>query len=90
MLWTTALACGVTLHPFDEQERLEAKSEDLLDVELFNFRGETFAETPCDKLDQHMVRLTGEEYSVQAEWDAVGRHARRSLRDLRASRGRAI
>jgi hypothetical protein len=70
-----ALACGITVHPFDEQERLEAKSDDLLDVELFNFRGETFAKRRATSSISHMVRLTGEEYGVQAEWmPAAGMH----------------
>lgn len=34
---------GVTGILSDEQEKIEAKGEDLMEVEIFNFRGETFA-----------------------------------------------
>lgn len=59
---------GLTLHPFDEQERLEAKSEEGLDAEVFNFRGETFSKRRAKSSVAHTVRLTGEEFSVQAAW----------------------
>ncbi len=59
---------GLTVHPFDEQERLEAKSEEGLDAEVFNFRGETFAKRRAKSSVAHTVRLTGEEFGVQAAW----------------------
>jgi hypothetical protein len=62
------IGLGITLHPFDEQERLEAKSEEGLDAEVFNFRGETFAKRRAKSSVNHTVRLTGEEFSVQAAW----------------------
>lgn len=62
------LAVGATFRPVDEQERLEAKSDDLLDVELFNFRGETYAKRRASGSIQHSVRLTGEEYGAQVHW----------------------
>lgn len=34
---------GITYEPGELQERIESKSEDLLDVELFLYRGETYA-----------------------------------------------
>ncbi|MBP1655678.1 MAG: hypothetical protein H6Q31_279 [Bacteroidetes bacterium] len=64
----SALAIGLTFRPVDEQERLEAKSDDLLDVELFNFRGETYAKRRSSSSIQHSVRLTGEEYGGQLHW----------------------
>lgn len=62
------LAIGITLHPVSEQERLEAKSDDLLDVELFNFRGETFAKRRSSGSISHTVRLAGEEVGAGAHW----------------------
>lgn len=62
------LAVGATFRPVDEQERLEAKSDDLLDVELFNFRGDTYAKRRASSSIVHSVRLTGEEYGAQVHW----------------------
>ena len=62
------LALGVTFRPVDEQERLEAKSDDLLDVEIFNFRGETYAKRRSGSSIEHKVRLTGEEYGAHVHW----------------------
>lgn len=62
------LALGVTFRPVDEQERLEAKSDDLLDVEIFNFRGETYAKRRSASSIEHKVRLTGEEYGAHVHW----------------------
>jgi len=62
------LAIGVTFRPIDEQERLEAKSDDLLDVEVFNFRGETYAKRRSSSSIKHSVRVTGEEYGGQLHW----------------------
>jgi hypothetical protein len=37
------IIAGINFGLDDEQEKIEAKSEDLLDVEIFNFKGETFS-----------------------------------------------
>jgi hypothetical protein len=64
------LAFGLTVHPFDEQERINCDREDLLDVEVYRYRGESFARLRRDSEVDQTVRLTGEEYSVHAEWVA--------------------
>lgn len=40
---TENLSIGLSYEPNELQERIESKSEDLLDVELFMFRGETYS-----------------------------------------------
>jgi hypothetical protein len=62
------LAFGLTLRPSDVQERIEAKSDDLLDVEIFNFRGDTFATRRRSASVEHRVRRAGKEYGVQGVW----------------------
>jgi hypothetical protein len=86
----SGLAIGVTVHPFDEQERINCDREDLLDVEVYRYRGESFSRIRRDSEVNQTVRLTGEEYSVQAEWAAenglsvgvVGRAGISRTRDL--------
>lgn len=84
------LALGLTVHPFDEQERINCDREDLLDVEVYRYRGERFARLRRDGEINQTVRLTGEEYSLQAEWmgenglsaGVVGRAGISRTRDL--------
>lgn len=63
-----ALTLGLTFRPSDTQERIEAKSDDLLDVELFSFRGETHATKKRSGTVEHRVRTMGEEYGLQSFW----------------------
>ncbi len=62
------LALGVTIRPFDDQERINCDREDLLEVEVFRYRGESVARLRRDAAIDQTVRRTGEEYSVQASW----------------------
>ncbi len=62
------LAFGLTVRPRDEQERIEAKSDDLLDVEIFNYRGDTYATRRRSSTVEHRVRRAGVEFGAQGAW----------------------
>jgi len=62
------LAFGLTVRPRDEQERIEAKSDDLLDVEIFNYRGETYATRRRSSTVEHRVRRAGVDFGMQGAW----------------------
>lgn len=69
------LALGATIRPFDDQERINCDREDLLEVEVFRYRGESVARLRRDSEIDQTVRRTGEEYSAQAAWrPAEGLH----------------
>jgi hypothetical protein len=59
------LVVGLTYSPSDNQESMEAKSEELYEVELFNYRGETFASRQRGSSIDHKVRNKGNEFGVQ-------------------------
>ncbi len=62
------LMLGATLRATDVQDRIEAASEDLLDVELFNVRGDTYATRRRSSSLDHTARASGEEYGIEGFW----------------------
>jgi hypothetical protein len=54
---------GVTCEPWDTQESMEAKSEESFEVELFNFRGETYATRQRSTAIDHKIRSNGVDVS---------------------------
>ncbi len=62
------LSVGLTFVPASSQEGIEAKSEELYEVEVFNFRGETYAFRQRGSSVDHKVRINGESTSLQAIW----------------------
>ena len=62
------LSFGLTFVPASSQEGIEAKSEELYEVEVFNFRGETYAFRQRGSSVDHKVRINGETTSLQAVW----------------------
>lgn len=56
---------GLTGVLADEQEKIEAKSEDLTEVEIFNFRGETFAVKKRSSAVEQKIRKKGNGIGAQ-------------------------
>ncbi len=61
-----ASLCGVSARWFDEQEKIESKSEDLLDVEVFSYRGEYLATRRRGSVIEETFRTKGFELSGEA------------------------
>ena len=59
------LVVGLSFRPSDNQESMEAKSEELYEVELFNYRGETYASRQRGSSIDHKVRNRGNELGLQ-------------------------
>ena len=57
---------GATIEPWDNQESMEAKSEESFEVELFNYRGDTFATRQRGSSIDHKVRKKGVDFTGEA------------------------
>lgn len=62
---TESFAAGLTFSLNDEQEKIEAKSEDLLDVEIFNFKGETFSVRKRSSTVNQKIKKVGKTIGAQ-------------------------
>ncbi|MBI5474765.1 MAG: hypothetical protein HY961_20690 [Ignavibacteriae bacterium] len=67
---TPALSVGATFTPASGQEGIEAKSDEVYSVEVFNFRGETYAFRQMGSSVDHKIKVNGESTSLQAVWQA--------------------
>ena len=56
---------GASVEPWDNQEAMEAKSEESFEVELFNFRGDTYATRQRGSSIDHKVRKYGVDVAVR-------------------------
>jgi len=59
---------GLTGVLSDDQEKIEAKSEELTDVEIFNFRGETYAVRKRSSAVTQTIRKKGKGLGAQLYW----------------------
>lgn len=59
---------GITGVLSDDQEKIEAKSEDLTEVEIFNFRGETFSVRKRASPVSQTIRKKGKGVGAQLFW----------------------
>lgn len=59
---------GLLYEPSDLQERIESKSEDLLDVEIFHFRGETYSFRRRGSSVNYKTRKAENIYSGHFNW----------------------
>lgn len=59
---------GITGVLSDDQEKIEAKSEDLTEVEIFNFRGETFSVRKRSSVVSQTIRKKGKGIGAQLYW----------------------
>ena len=64
------LSVGATFTPASSQEGIEAKSDEVFSVEVFNFRGETYAFRQMGSSVDHKIKVNGESTSLQAVWQA--------------------
>ncbi|MFA6980888.1 MAG: DUF6850 family outer membrane beta-barrel protein [Ignavibacteriaceae bacterium] len=62
---TNDISVGLTGILSDDQEKIEAKSEDLTEVEIFNFRGETFSVRKRSSSVSQTIRKKGNGVGVQ-------------------------
>lgn len=63
--FSDALIVGADLNLFDTQESIEAKSDEGTDVEIFNFRGETYFIKDRAAASTQKIRKQGESFSCQ-------------------------
>ncbi len=81
-------AAAVSAVIYDEQEKIESKSEDLMDVEIYNFRGETYSIRKRASSVNQKVRKEGKGLTSQIYWFLdpkfeIGLHGDLSSCDLR-------
>jgi hypothetical protein len=62
------LVVGVTGELSDSQERIESQSDNLLDVEVFNYRGETYATHRSGGSLEEKVKTDARRLGVQIDW----------------------
>ena len=62
------LSLGLTGVISDDQEKIEAKSEELTEVEIFNFRGETFSVRKRSSAVNQKIRKKGKGLGTQIYW----------------------
>lgn len=62
------LVIGATYAPSSVQERIEAKSDDLLDVEIAHFRGETYSYTHRSASIDHTISARSHEFGAHLFW----------------------
>lgn len=65
------LAIGVVVQPFNSQEKIESKSVDLLEVEIYNYRGDTYATKSRRSDVNHTIRKKGILTGGQLYWQAL-------------------
>lgn len=65
------LAIGVVVQPFNSQEKIESKSENLLEVEIFNYRGDTYSTKSRRSSVNHTVRKRGILTGGQLYWQPL-------------------
>lgn len=67
---TNEISVGLTGVLSDDQEKIEAKSEDLTEVEIFNFRGETFSVRKRSSSVSQTIRKKGKGVGLQFYYTA--------------------
>lgn len=59
---------GGKIQFFDNKESIESKSEDLLDVEIFNYRGDTYSFKRRGQSISQTYREEGKLFGLQSQW----------------------